>query len=438
MAQPAQQGTNQGRFSGAEVAIEPDDHARRQQRSQLAAESDGRPFVRQIQAQRRLLIRRLEGWTMIRAMQAKNSDTDALAENRDTVDGSALVKKIKTWGRELGFAELGIAHADVSAASPGLRRWLELGRHGEMDYMAKHAALRGQPDTLVPGALSVISARLPYWPQATPGEQVLADRQLGYISRYALGRDYHKTVRQRLQKLADRIDDELRTCAPDRPFAYRVFSDSAPVMEVEFARQSGIAWRGKHTLSLTREGSWHFLGEIYTDLPLPPDEPIGEHCGTCRRCLDACPTKAIVAPYEVDARLCISYLTIELHGAMPVELRPLIGNRIYGCDDCQLCCPWNDFARLGDSDFAVRHGLDAKPLAELFAWTEAEFQQRLSGSPIRRIGHERWLRNIAVALGNAGDSPSTRAALRARLDHHSALVREHVAWALMQINAVPS
>ena len=375
---------------------------------------------------------------MIRAMQAKNSDTDALAEDRDTVNGSALVKKIKTWGRELGFSELGIARAEVSAASPALQRWLELGRHGEMDYMAKHAALRARPDTLVHGTLSVISARLPYWPRATPGEQVLADRQLGYVSRYALGRDYHKTVRQRLQKLADRISDELQSNAPDRSFSYRVFSDSAPVMEVEFARQSGIAWRGKHTLSLTREGSWHFLGEIYVDLPLPPDEPIGEHCGTCRRCLDACPTAAIVAPYEVDARLCISYLTIELKGAIPVELRPLIGNRIYGCDDCQLCCPWNDFARLGDPDFAVRHGLDATPLAELFAWTEAEFEQRLSGSPIRRIGHERWLRNIAVALGNAGDSPSTRAALEARQDHQSALVREHVTWALMQINAVPS
>ena len=352
--------------------------------------------------------------------------------------GIALVKKIKAWGRELGFAELGIARADVSGASPQLMRWLELGRHGEMDYMAKHAALRAQPDALVPDTLSVISARLPYWPQAAASEQVLADRQLGYVSRYALGRDYHKTVRSRLQKLADRIESEIRLSAPETSFAYRVFSDSAPVMEVEFARQSGIAWRGKHTLSLTREGSWHFLGEIYTTLPLPPDEPIGEHCGTCRRCLDACPTAAIVAPYEVDARLCISYLTIELHGAIPVEQRPLIGNRIYGCDDCQLCCPWNDFARSGDPDFAVRNGLDAAPLAELFSWSEQEFEQRTAGSPIRRIGHERWLRNITVALGNAGNSPTTRAALSARRDHPSALVREHVAWALARINSVQS
>jgi epoxyqueuosine reductase len=353
-------------------------------------------------------------------------------------DWVALVKKIKAWGRELGFAELGIASVDVSGASPQLMRWLELGCHGEMDYMAKHAALRSRPDALVPATLSVISARLPYWPQAVASEQVLADRQLGYVSRYALGRDYHKTVRSRLHKLADRIDSEIRSNVPETAFSCRVFSDSAPVMEVEFARQSGIAWRGKHTLSLTREGSWHFLGEIYTTLPLPPDEPVGEHCGTCRRCLDACPTAAIVAPYEVDARRCISYLTIELHGAIPVELRPLIGNRIYGCDDCQLCCPWNDFARRGDPDFAVRNGLDAAPLAELFAWSEEEFEQRTAGSPIRRIGHERWLRNIAVALGNAGDSATTRLALTARLDHPSPVVREHISWALAQIAAVRS
>ena len=375
---------------------------------------------------------------MIPAMHAKNSDTSTLVKDDGTVDWVALVKKIKAWGRELGFAELGIASADVSGASPKLMRWLELGRHGEMDYMAKHAVLRARPDVLVPATLSVISARLPYWPQAVAREQVLADRQLGYVSRYALGRDYHKTIRNRLQKLADHIESEIRLISPEMPFSYRVFSDSAPVMEVEFARQSGIAWRGKHTLSLTREGSWHFLGEIYTTLPLPPDEPIAEHCGTCRRCLDACPTGAIVAPYEVDARLCVSYLTIELHGAIPVELRPLIGNRIYGCDDCQLCCPWNDFARSGDPDFAVRNGLDAAPLAELFAWSEQEFELRTAGSPIRRIGHERWLRNIAVALGNAGDSAVTRRALNARLNHPSPLVREHITWALAQITGVRS
>jgi epoxyqueuosine reductase len=371
----------------------------------------------------------------MRAMQEKNSDTNTSAANDwGLVDFVALVHKIKSWGLELGFAEIGIASTDVSAATPRLLRWLELGRHGEMDYMAKHAALRSQPEALLPATLSVISARLPYWPQAAESGQVLANSEAAYISRYALGRDYHKTIRQRLQKLAGRIGLEISDCGSPEgitsPFIYRVFSDSAPVLEVEFARQSGIAWRGKHTLALTRQGSWHFLGEIYSNLPLPQDAPIGEHCGSCRRCLDACPTAAIVAPYEVDARLCISYLTIELPGAIPVELRPLIGNRIYGCDDCQLCCPWNDFAQLGDLDFAVRNGLDSTPLAELFAWSEEEFESRLAGSPIRRIGHQRWLRNIAVALGNSAGSATTLAALKARLDHPSALVREHVGWAL--------
>jgi len=373
---------------------------------------------------------------MMQAMHEKNSDTDALATvAASEVDYVALVTNIKKWGLELGFAELGIASADVSAASPNLLRWLELGRHGEMNYMAKHAALRIQPETLVPGTLSVISARLPYWPRAAESEQVLASPDLAYISRYALGRDYHKTIRNRLQKLAERIAREIRGCASGPAFSFRAFSDSAPVMEVEFAHQSGVAWRGKHTLSLTTTGSWHFLGEIYTSLPLPADVPIEDHCGTCRRCLDACPTAAIVAPYEVDARLCISYLTIELAGAIPVELRPLIGNRIYGCDDCQLCCPWNRFAQFGDPDFAVRHGLDKASLAELFAWNEQEFESRLAGSPIRRIGHERWLRNIAVALGNSKAAPEARVALTRRLDHPSALVREHVRWALAQICA---
>jgi len=371
-------------------------------------------------------------------MQEKNSEADVKsgAESADTIDFAALVKKIKRWGQELGFAQIGIAGTDVSAATPELMRWLELGRHGEMDYMAKHAALRAAPQTLVPGTLSVISARLPYWPSAADGEQVLANAELGYVSRYALGRDYHKTIRNRLQKLADKICNEINSSGQAKQFAYRVFSDSAPVMEVEFARQSGTAWRGKHTLSLTREGSWHFLGDIYTTLPLPADTPADEHCGDCRRCLDACPTAAIVAPYEVDARRCISYLTIELHGAIPVEFRPLIGNRIYGCDDCQLCCPWNRFARIGDPDFAVRNGLDSATLTELFAWSAAEFDTRLAGSPIRRIGHERWLRNIAVALGNAlrrtPDSPEVISALASQREHPSELVREHVNWALNQ------
>jgi len=370
---------------------------------------------------------------MILAMQRKDSDTntsmDCIAGGIDFV---ALVKDIKDWGRELGFSEIGIACTDLSVATPKLLRWLELGHHGEMDYMSKHATLRSQPERLMQGTLSVISARLPYWPKAAQSEHVLTNSELAYVSRYALGRDYHKTVRSLLQKLAERIDRELKRLGSGSSFGYRVFSDSAPVMEVEFARQSGVAWRGKHTVSLTRLGSWHFLGEIFTTLPLPPDAPIGDHCGSCTSCIDSCPTRAIVAPYELDARLCISYLTIELKGSIPIELRPLIGNRIYGCDDCQLCCPWNSFARLGDPDFAVRNGLDSVSLVELFAWSEEKFETSLEGSPIRRIGHERWLRNIAVALGNAKRTPENIAALKSRLDHPSALVREHVAWALRE------
>jgi epoxyqueuosine reductase len=362
-------------------------------------------------------------------------DPPAGADNglaQEQTDYAELVARIRAWGQELGFASIGIAGVDVSAATPWLMRWLEHGRHGEMDYMAKQAALRAAPQDLLAGTRSVISARLPYWPEAADAEQTLADRRLAYVSRYALGRDYHLTVRHRLQKLADRLRQESERMALAEPFACRVFADSAPVMESEFARQSGVAWRGKHTLTLTRTGSWHFLGEIYTSLPLPADPPMDEHCGSCRRCLDACPTAAIVAPYEVDARLCISYLTIELQGSIPVALRPLIGNRIYGCDDCQLCCPWNRFARIGDPDFAVRNGLDAAPLTALFAWSEDQFKHLLAGSPIRRIGHPRWLRNIAVALGNAEHSPAIVAALSARRDDPSPLVREHVDWALAQ------
>ena len=363
-----------------------------------------------------------------------NSDTDTAAVSASgMIDFSALAERIRRWGGELGFSGVGIARADASEATPGLERWLALGRHGGMDYMAKHAALRSSPEALVPGTRSIISARLPYWQPGMESERVLADANLAYISRYALGRDYHKTIRQRLQKLADRIGTAIQEADSEFDFAFRAFSDSAPVLEVEFARQSGIAWRGKHTLSLTREGSWHFLGELYTNLPLPPDAPIKPHCGSCRRCIDACPTGAIIEPYEVDARLCISYLTIELSGAIPIELRPAIGNRIYGCDDCQLCCPWNSFARSGDPDFAVRNGLDTISLVELFAWTEAGFLERLAGSPIRRIGHERWLRNIAVALGNARPDAATFIALESRANHESPLVRELVQWAITQL-----
>lgn len=332
-----------------------------------------------------------------------------------------LPAAIRAAASQLGFAEIGFTRAQPSPeAITRLRAWLAAGRHGEMDYMARHADLRAAPAQLHPGTLTVISAALDYLPQHAPHPPA----HQAAISRYAQGRDYHKVVRNRLQKLAEAITALIG------PFGYRVFSDSAPVMEVEFAQQAGLGWRGKHTLLLSRQGSWRFLGEIYCDLPLANDPPQANHCGSCQACLDHCPTGAIIAPYQVDARRCISYLTIELAGAIPEALRPLLGNRIYGCDDCQTCCPWNRFARLGDPEFAPRLQLDASDLCALFAWSEAEFNSRLAGNPIRRIGHERWLRNIAVALGNAPASPQRTAALLARAEHPSALVREHVAWAL--------
>ncbi len=342
------------------------------------------------------------------------------------MDQTALVADIRQWGQALGFDAIGIAGTALEAAESGLAAWLAAGFNGEMDYMASHGTKRTRPAELVPGTRSVITARMNYLPEALPMEEVLADASRAAISRYALGRDYHKLIRARLQKLADRIAQAIG------PFGYRVFSDSAPVMEGALAARSGLGWRGKHTLLLTRDmGSYFFLGEIYTDLALPPDAPQSEHCGSCRACLDACPTQAIVAPYQVDARRCISYLTIELKGSIPETLRPLIGNRVYGCDDCQIVCPWNRHARrTAETDFSVRHGLDQATLIELFAWTEEEFRTRMAGSAIHRIGHERWLRNLAVGLGNAPGSPEVIAALRARLDDPSALVREHVAWAL--------
>ena len=340
-----------------------------------------------------------------------------------TVDYAALKEKIRAAGLDLGFAAIGVARAEPGAAAQHLRDWLAAGRHGDMDYMARHAELRAEPAQLHPGTLTVVSAVVDYLPHRKIADQP----HQAAISRYAQGRDYHKVVRQRLQKLADTIATLIG------PFGYRVFSDSAPVMEVEYARQAGLGWRGKHTLLLSQQGSWRFLGEIYTDLPLPPDNPLKEHCGTCTACLTACPTQAIVAPYQVDARRCISYLTIELAGPIPEEFRPLLGNRIYGCDDCQSCCPWNRFARLGDPEFAPRHGLDETSLCELFAWSEQQFNDRLAGNPIRRIGHERWLRNIAVALGNGPPAVDAKNALKSRADHPSALVREHVAWALARL-----
>ena len=363
-------------------------------------------------------------------METKLPAPDAVAVDRTVLDGAALVARIRQWGHELGFDAVGVGGVDLAEAEPGLGAWLEAGFHGDMDYMARHGMKRARAAELLPGTVRVISVRMGYWPDAAPALEVLADGERAYVSRYALGRDYHKLVRNRLQKLADRISAEVA-------HQYRVFTDSAPILEVEHASRKGLGWRGKHTLLLDRTaGSWFFLGEILTDLPLPVDAPVASHCGRCTACIDACPTGAIVAPYQVDARRCISYLTIELHGAIPEALRPLLGNRIYGCDDCQLVCPWNRFAQLGrEPDFAPRQGLDDARLAELFAWTAAEFAERTAGSPIHRIGHARWLRNIAVALGNGPATPSARAALQERVEHEDAMVREHVAWALARLDA---
>jgi epoxyqueuosine reductase len=360
-----------------------------------------------------------------------NTDELPLDRCAETRDLAPLAVAIKAWGKELGFQAVGIADADLGDAEARLADWLARGFHGEMDYMARHGVKRARPHELVPGTLRVISARMNYFPDAADAWTTLDTPSHAYISRYTLGRDYHKVLRARLQALADRISVEVGG------FGYRVFTDSAPVMEVELARRAGIGWRGKHTLLLTRDaGSFFFLGEIYTDLPLPADAPQSDHCGTCTRCIDVCPTGAIIAPYQLDARRCISYLTIELKGSIPVALRALIGNRVYGCDDCQLICPWNKYAQLtGEPDFRVRHGLDAPELATLFGWTEPEFDERLAGTTIRRIGYERWSRNLAVGLGNAPTSDRVLAALEARANDASALVREHVAWALAQHRA---
>jgi epoxyqueuosine reductase len=358
--------------------------------------------------------------------------------HRDSqIDALQLVARIQAWARELGFSQIGVAGVDLASAEAGLMAWLAQGFHGEMAYMAAHGLKRARPAELVPGTVSVITARMDYLPVGTPdGWQAIEferlDRPtLGIVSVYARGRDYHKVLRARLQKLSDRVAEQLG------PFGHRVFTDSAPVLEAELASRSGQGWRGKHTLVLSRDaGSMFFLGEIYVDLALPPSEPVPDHCGSCSACITACPTGAIVAPYRLDARRCISYLTIEHAGSIPLELRPLIGNRIYGCDDCQLACPWNKFAqRSALPDFDERAGLSGAQLATLLAWSEQEFLHLTEGSPIRRIGHERWLRNVAVAMGNAlrrAHDPVLVDALRRRLDDPSELVREHVAWALAQ------
>ncbi|HAO23931.1 MULTISPECIES: tRNA epoxyqueuosine(34) reductase QueG [unclassified Methylophaga] len=341
----------------------------------------------------------------------------------------ALLADMQIWARSLGFQQLGVSDIDLSVAEDQLQHWLARGFHGEMDFMQRHGSLRSHPEELVPGTVRVITARMDYWPEtAADAWQVMGNSELGFVSRYALGRDYHKLIRKRLLRLSQRIEEAVGE------MGYRVFTDSAPVMEKALAQKSGLGWIGKHTNVLNRQnGSYFFLGEIYTDLPLPLTEPVSEHCGSCTACIDICPTQAIVAPYELDARRCISYLTIELRGSIPIEFRSMMGNRIYGCDDCQLVCPWNKFAQMTtESAYLPRQGLDAPQLVDLFGWTEQEFLQRLEGSPIRRIGYECWLRNIAVALGNAQTSDSVLAALNNRAGHPSELVREHVLWALAQ------
>ena len=353
-------------------------------------------------------------------------------------DLTQLAADIKRWGRELGFAEIGITDTDLSNAEIEHQAWIKKGFHGDMDYMAKHGVKRTRPADLVPNTVRVISARLDYLPpKAKDSWDVIKDGEKAFISRYALGRDYHKVIRQKLQKLCDKISAEIGAeinYCTDNQFESRVFTDSAPVLEVALAEKAGLGWRGKHTLLLNKDhGSWFFIGEIYTNLPLPIDSKASNHCGTCLACIDICPTRAIVAPYEVDARRCISYLTIELKTSIPVEFRPLIGNRVYGCDDCQLVCPWNKFAVITqEPDFNVRNGLDDISLVECFAWSEAEFTQKMVGSAIYRIGYIQWLRNIAVGLGNAPSSPEIISALKARESDTSELLREHVNWALRQ------
>ncbi|HEX2083148.1 MAG TPA: tRNA epoxyqueuosine(34) reductase QueG [Xanthomonadaceae bacterium] len=344
----------------------------------------------------------------------------------ERVDALSLALRIKALARESGFQRCGISGVELGEDEAHLRRWLAQGLHGSMDWMARHGDKRARPQELIPGTVRVISVGLDYGGDSDQAWATLEDGERAYVARYALGRDYHRLMRNRLQKLADRIAELVG------PFGHRVFVDSAPVLERALARNAGLGWIGKHTCLIDRSGgSWFFLGEIYVDLPLPVDAPATEHCGTCRRCIDVCPTQAITAPYQLDARRCIAYLTIEHEGAIDEELRPLIGNRIFGCDDCQLVCPWNKFARRTDeADFRARNDLDTATLPQLFAWTEAEFLQRTEGSAIRRSGYGRWLRNIAVALGNAPTTPEVLEALASRREHPDPIVREHVHWAL--------
>jgi len=351
-----------------------------------------------------------------------------IASDLDGGDPS-LLDRIRQWGDALGFQALGFTGVDLQTHEGYLQKWLAEGYHGDMEWMARHGNKRSQPDALIPGTCTVITARMDYLPQGADAELVLSQSELAYISRYALGRDYHKLMRARLAKLANQIETHLGGGQ------YRAFVDSAPVLERALAENAGLGWIGKNTMLLNdKAGSWFFLGEIYTDIPLPPDPPqTAQHCGTCQACLDVCPTQAFVAPWVLDARRCISYLTIEFEGVIPEALRPAMGNRIYGCDDCQLVCPWNKFAaQTGEPDFAPRHGLDSITLIDCFGWDEATFMARTEGSAIRRIGHTQWRRNIAIALGNANTSEDVVKALTSAVDDPSEVVREHVRWALTQ------
>jgi epoxyqueuosine reductase len=345
------------------------------------------------------------------------------------IDLSELVQEIRQWGEELGFQQVGISDTQLQTAEKNLHSWLEKNHHGEMDYMARHGLKRSRPAELLPGTTRIISVRMDYLPEeARKAVALLKMGEYAYISRYALGRDYHKLLRSRLQKLAQRIQSRLKDAS------YRVFTDSAPVLEKALAEKAGLGWIGKHSNLINRQaGSWFFLGEIYTDIPLPLDQSTEEHCGSCQSCIDICPTRAIIAPYQVDARLCISYLTIEYKGIIDENLRPLLGNRIYGCDDCQLCCPWNRFGKISkEADFQPRHRLDEVKLLELFNWSEAEFLKNMEGSPIRRIGYQSWQRNLSIALGNAEPDPEIVIALEKRLLSASEMVAEHIRWAIEQ------
>lgn len=356
-------------------------------------------------------------------MNPESSFTD-----KATINPDQLLVLIRQWAQELGFQQVGVADIDLSAHQPHLDEWLANHFHGDMHYMEHHRDLRLNPAQLHPGTLRVLSVRMDYSLSLEQSLAPLQQKHMAYVSRYARGRDYHKLIRRRLQQLAERISAQVGD------FGYRAFVDSAPVLERALAEKAGLGWIGKNTMLINKQaGSWFFLGELFTDLPLPVDPPASAHCGSCKACLDICPTQAFVGPNQLDARRCISYLTIELKGSIPEELRAPMGNRVFGCDDCQLICPWNKFTQLSEeADFSPRHGLDSSELSVLFQWTAEIFEQRTEGSAIRRIGYEAWLRNLAVGLGNAPTTIPVVEALRQREHHESALVREHVQWALRQ------